>query len=121
MSDRCQCSTSYFFPHRKEKCAINLALKTVGLKSNNESNNEKCNDRDGNNGNNINEMYGKNNQYIKENEVRKGQETNTSILSSYYSKNENENLSVKYLCHRLLTLPEIISQFPDEDALDLDI
>ena len=31
MSDRCQCSTGYFFPHRKEKCALNQALKSVGL------------------------------------------------------------------------------------------
>ena len=31
MSDRCLCSTGYFFPHRKENCALNQALRTVGL------------------------------------------------------------------------------------------
>ena len=30
MSDRCSCPSSLFFPHRKEKCALNQILKTAG-------------------------------------------------------------------------------------------
>jgi hypothetical protein len=34
MNDRCNCPTSRFFPHRKEKCAFNRILKTTSEQAN---------------------------------------------------------------------------------------
>ena len=31
MNDKCDCSTSYFFPHRKKNCTLEKLMKTAGL------------------------------------------------------------------------------------------